>query len=62
MALKGRCDLSRYNQRGQMSRTREHSVQSGECIEAGRVVKTFAKLAREVEQGPGYLLCVGVCS
>lgn len=27
----------------------------------GRVVKGFDMLAREVEQGPGYLLCVRVC-
>lgn len=35
VALKGMCNLSRYKQRGQMSRTKEHSVQSSECIEAG---------------------------
>lgn len=35
VALKRMCYLSRYKQRGQMSRTREHSVQSSECIEAG---------------------------
>lgn len=28
--------------------------------ERGQVVKGFETLAREVEQGPGYILCVGV--
>lgn len=35
MALNGVCNLSRYKQRGQVSRTREHSIQSSECTEAG---------------------------
>lgn len=60
MALKRMCNLSRYKRRGQVSRAREHSVQSSECIEMGQVVKAFETLAREVEQGPGNLLCVGV--
>lgn len=35
VALKRMCNLSRYKQRGQVSRTREHSIQSSEYIEAG---------------------------